>query len=739
MATEHEAPVDDETVIENETDDAAAIAVAREMFSALLDVADARVEANYTEASWTAFVAAHTAAEAIYEDAEATLEEISAEVVALTFALVSLQTREGIVNRVMLAIALASADLLEQADYTAETWTVFAAARTAAAAVYANAEATQAQVDAAEDVLIDAMADLIEDDTCCPPAPTVDRTLLALLLDLADALEEENFTAATWAAFEAALEAAEEVYADEDATQEEVDEAVEDLLDALEALEAVEGFVNRIALTLLFAAAELLEEEDFTAATWAVFEAALEAAEEVYADEDATQEEVNEAAEDLLEAMEALELRPEINRAVLAALLALAEALDEEDFTEETWEALEEALEAAAEVYADEDATQEEIDEAVEDLIEALEALETVEGVVNRIALAVVLVFANAREEENYTEETWEVFEAALEAAAEVYADEDATQEDIDEAVEDLIEAMEALVRIDAPAIKPQRHRAYMFGDQDGFRPEVSITRAEAAAVFVRTQVREFATITNFLPQEFALGGFDEFDDVNSGDWFYYYVAWAYAEGYVRGFDGKFRPNDPVTREELAAMLVRTGLVLLAEGTGEVGFPDFDNTSDWAKEYVTTVYELGLMVGDATTGMFRPQHPINRAETATAVNRLLGRIDSQEAWNAVEVENEDDIHTFDDVPESKWYFGAVVAATNNHDLTRDDDGAINWIEIIDLSANNGDDNGDDDAKKDEDDDDDEDEDEDNDSDDDDATEEDEDDTAAEDEDESEDN
>ena len=231
--------------------------------------------------------------------------------------------------------------------------------------------------------------------------------------------------------------------------------------------------------------------------------------------------------------------------------------------------------------------------------------------------------------------------------------------------------------------ISQEEHLRYMIGDNYGnFRPRAPITRAEVAIILVRTQVREFATVTNFLPLRFATTGFNEFSDVNRSDWFYFYIAWAYAEGYVRGFDGEFRPDEFITREELAAMIVRTGVVLPTDGVGVPGFPDFAQTSDWAKEYVAKVYELGLMVGDAETGQFRPLHPIQRGETATAMNRLLGRVDSQTAWNAVEVENPEEMRTFPDVNPNYWYFGAVVAATNDHVLTRDEDDNIEWKEFI---------------------------------------------------------
>ena len=223
-----------------------------------------------------------------------------------------------------------------------------------------------------------------------------------------------------------------------------------------------------------------------------------------------------------------------------------------------------------------------------------------------------------------------------------------------------------------------EEHSAYMFGNRRGeFRPSDSLTRAEAAAILVRTQVRDFAETMNFLPPAFVTG-FSEFRDVNPGDWFYFYVAWAYDADLIQGFGGAFRPNDPVTREELAAMIARTGDL---RPVATPGFNDAAQISSWAMVYVNTVYRDGLMVGD-TQGNFNPRANIIRAETATAMNRLLGRIDSRAAWDAAEIENLTAIHVFPDVGAGRWYYPAIVAATNDHNLTRDDNGRIDWMEIL---------------------------------------------------------
>ncbi|MCL2588178.1 MAG: InlB B-repeat-containing protein, partial [Oscillospiraceae bacterium] len=223
-----------------------------------------------------------------------------------------------------------------------------------------------------------------------------------------------------------------------------------------------------------------------------------------------------------------------------------------------------------------------------------------------------------------------------------------------------------------------EEHQAYMFGTGgDSFRPTASLTRAEAATILARTQLLEFNHSPNRLPA--GMTSFNAFSDVNPGQWHYYYIAWAYNAGLVRGYDGEFRPNDPVTRQELAAMIVRSGITL--QTAGNIGFGDADTASNWARNYLYTVYREGLMVGDQH-GNFRPLANISRAETATAMNRLLGRIDSREALGDADVLHLYRANEFSDVATGAWYFPSVLAAANDHRLARDEDEVIVWIYFL---------------------------------------------------------
>jgi hypothetical protein len=134
-----------------------------------------------------------------------------------------------------------------QTNYTPATWATFADALEAAQITYDNPAATQDQLDAARQALVSAMLGLVrvtEPPTPCPECeehpcecpPAVNRAALAAVIELADAREQANYTPATWATFAAALQAAQAMYDNADATQAQIDSARQALIAAMNGL-----------------------------------------------------------------------------------------------------------------------------------------------------------------------------------------------------------------------------------------------------------------------------------------------------------------------------------------------------------------------------------------------------------------------------------------------------------------------------------------------------------------------
>lgn len=99
-------------------------------------------------------------------------------------------------------------------------------------------------------------------------------------------------------------------------------------------------------------------------------------------------------------------------------------------------------------------------------------------------------------------------------------------------------------------------------------------------------------------------------------------VKWAYSMGIAAGVGGgRFAPDRPVTRQELAKILA--GYLKLEGNERPLGYQDEQVLSDWAAPYVFMVSEAGLMVGAG--GFFRPAAPVTRAEFAAVLMRMDDR------------------------------------------------------------------------------------------------------------------
>ena len=202
----------------------------------------------------------------------------------------------------------------------------------------------------------------------------VDKSALAAAIAEAEALVQDDYTSDSWSAFAEELADAKAVLADDDATQQAVNDAAAALESAMEAL--VERG-DKTALEALIDEAEALKEADYTADTWAAFEEALNAAQTVAADAEALQGEIDGAADALRAAMDALTANSD--KSALEELISEAENMQQDSYTADSWSKLEEALDAAKATAADKGATQAEVDAAAEALRAAIDGLEKVQ------------------------------------------------------------------------------------------------------------------------------------------------------------------------------------------------------------------------------------------------------------------------------------------------------------------------------------------------------------------------
>ncbi len=155
------------------------------------------------------------------------------------------------------------------------------------------------------------------------------------------------------------------------------------------------------------------------------------------------------------------------------------------------------------------------------------------------------------------------------------------------------------------------------------FEPERAVTRAEMVRMLVAMLDRDPAR----KPRQTAPST-PTFADVPPEAWYYDAVESAAANGLVTGAEGRFRPDDPVTREEMAAMVLRAmGLEAAARASVNAALPytDAGQVSSWAKGYVALVWQKGLMNG-VGGGAFAPGDAATRAQAASLVLRAMERL-----------------------------------------------------------------------------------------------------------------
>ncbi|ANY73765.1 hypothetical protein BBD41_14930 [Paenibacillus ihbetae] len=204
----------------------------------------------------------------------------------------------------------------------------------------------------------------------------------------AENLQEENYSAASWAAFDQALKEAEAALQNPAATQKEVDDALKALDDARNGLTADKSALQNRVDEL---EAENLAEENYSKDSWDAFQAALTHAEEVLQNPAATQKEVDEALQALNEARDGLradktELEATVNE---IDNFMTSGGYDENNYTSESLTPFKDALQNAQDVLSKPDATQQEIDEANQALREAYENLVTKDAILEKLELKV--------------------------------------------------------------------------------------------------------------------------------------------------------------------------------------------------------------------------------------------------------------------------------------------------------------------------------------------------------------
>ncbi|CEQ02956.1 S-layer-like domain-containing protein [[Clostridium] sordellii] len=192
------------------------------------------------------------------------------------------------------------------------------------------------------------------------------------------------------------------------------------------------------------------------------------------------------------------------------------------------------------------------------------------------------------------------------------------------------------------------KHNKYINGYPDNtFRQENKITRGEMATMLTRIILDgKQVPITE-----------NKFNDISSDYWAKNEVNYLASKGLLNGYeDGTFRPENPITRAEVATILVRSN--------GDIKqkfkkiFPDIDD-SHWANKYIEKAAELGYMLG-YEDGSFKPDQVITRGETVVTLNRIYRNpCDLKETNNSKIL--------FTDLDKNNWAYNDIIKAILSHE------------------------------------------------------------------------
>ncbi|OCT11310.1 hypothetical protein A8709_06445 [Paenibacillus pectinilyticus] len=154
-------------------------------------------------------------------------------------------------------------------------------------------------------------------------------------------------------------------------------------------------------------------------------------------------------------------------------------------------------------------------------------------------------------------------------------------------------------------------HKKYIEGYPDEtFKPSRSVSRQEVAAMLSRV----YELLKSDSEQS-------SYSDVNKLNWSYDAINAVTKAGFMNGYpDGTFRPEQPITREEVAGIAAR--LKKLEGQQGKDGFSDISGS--WARDAINSARAAGILSGYAD-GTFLPKANTTRAEMVTVINRVTNR------------------------------------------------------------------------------------------------------------------
>lgn len=276
-----------------------------------------------------------------------------------------------------------------------------------------------------------------------PPVAIVDYQVLERLVENAEGLPASAYMTASYQAMQNQLKVAKTMLAERQATQAQVNAQVEALQAAIDQLVLRGNFSD---LEQLVAQVKLIQRENYTTESAQRLDQAYEQATALIQEGEATQERIDEALNQLNQAIMHLVERGE--KAALQAIIEQAKGIDRALYTAESLQVLDEAVGQAQQVLQFVDATQAQVDESVQLVQAALAQLQTIgEPDYSLLQLTRLIEVCEQMDLTEYTEQSVAVFTAELARAKAFVSSGEVTEEAAQAQLAALQQAKEQLVK----------------------------------------------------------------------------------------------------------------------------------------------------------------------------------------------------------------------------------------------------------------------------------------------------
>ena len=468
---------------------------------ALYEANKDRTNDGYTEESWNQFQTVLAKAKALLEEETASQDEVDALVSELGKAIDDLEKSEPTEEKVVIRYNGRNASLAVNGEEQtiADLLGVYTAPATEEALTLEFTPVQGREFAGVQVNGVDVEESAFETDSYVVEIPAedaakglentytftvVDKQNLRAAIEIAEGRANEAAEAveSVQEKYEAALQAAKDVEAKKTATQDEINTAWSDLIDALHYLSFVAG--DKSQLDIPMEIAETINRDLFTPDSLKALDEAYAAAEDLLDDEEVLEADITAAVDALYDAIYGLVYRADVTE--LEALVNKGDGIVEnadQYIQNDAWTSFETVLAEAKTVLEDANATQDAVDTAAEDLAAAISALRLIP---DKDALEALIGEAEAINTNKYTAKSVATMKAALSTAKAVLNDAEATEEEVADAVEALESSIDGLVeKSTSTSSKNSGSTSANVGNAYGAAGVVSASQSVAANAYV--------------------------------------------------------------------------------------------------------------------------------------------------------------------------------------------------------------------------------------------------------------